>query len=322
MMFTRHLELLLAVAFLLLAGFGMSGHLLLRGIEARRRVQVRITGVVVPLLPEPTGKPRAIARAKSIGRRGLTARAAWIFGFDPALARRYPCPWWVVLPLAFIAARLVCGVAEGLLGSMALLLLPVLWIGLVRNYFASCNAKARRRLLMQMPDALAMIMRAVRVGIPVTEAIDAVGREMEPPSGVEFRMLHQELLMGVPLDAALKEMGRRTELPEYRFFATAVALQAQTGGGLSEVLENLADLVRRRLALQSRGHALSAEARTSAAVLSVLPPMTGAMLWMISPDYIGLLFHNPTGRALVGGAVLSLGAGIFMMRLIIRRTLA
>ena len=230
--------------------------------------------------------------------------------------------WWVILPLTLVLARLGCALVSGLLGALSLLLLPPLWLLLTRGYFGWCEGRLRRQLLGQMPDALAMIVRAVRVGIPVTDAIHAVARESQPPTTAEFATLHDQLLIGVPLEEGLEAMGQRTGLPEYRFFATAVALQAQTGGGLSEVLENLAEVIRRRIALQSRGYALSSEARTSAIVLAVMPVLTGAMMWVINPSYIDLLFHDPTGKSLLGAAVLSLAIGVFAMRAIIRKTLA
>ena len=116
--------------------------------------------------------------------------------------------------------------------------------------------------------------------------------------------------------------GARSGLGEYRFFATAISLQAQTGGGLTEVLENLADVIRKRVALQSRGRALSAEARTSALVLAVLPLATGGMIAVLDPAYMAVLFDTAKGHSLLGAAALSLGIGVGAMRMIIQKTLA
>ena len=120
----------------------------------------------------------------------------------------------------------------------------------------------------------------------------------------------------------MRELGQRSGLGEYRFFATAIALQAQTGGGLTEVLEDLADVIRKRVALQSRGRALSSEARTSALVLALLPVATGGMIAVLEPTYMAVLFNTRTGHSLLGVAALSLGVGIGAMRLIIQKTLA
>ena len=117
-------------------------------------------------------------------------------------------------------------------------------------------------------------------------------------------------------------MAARNRLPEYRFFATALALQSQTGGGLTETLENLADVVRKRVALKSRGYALAAEARTSAMVLAVLPVFAGGALAVMNPEYVGVLLQEGTGQTVFGCAVLWLGTGMMSMRYMIRKSLA
>ena len=116
-------------------------------------------------------------------------------------------------------------------------------------------------------------------------------------------------------------MAARNRLPEYRFFATALALQSQTGGGLTETLENLAEVIRKRLALQSRGYALASEARTSAGVLTALPIFSCLALAVLNPDYIGSLFEPGSGQTLFGVTVVWLGTGMFVMRLMIRKSL-
>jgi len=99
-------------------------------------------------------------------------------------------------------------------------------------------------------------------------------------------------------------------------------LQNQTGGTLSETLENLADVIRKRVALAAKGKALASEGRTSAIVLGALPVVTGLGMWALNPQYMGTMFTDPTGRKLFGAAVLSLSLGIFTIRTIIRKSLA
>jgi tight adherence protein B len=98
-------------------------------------------------------------------------------------------------------------------------------------------------------------------------------------------------------------------------------LQNQTGGTLSETLENLADVIRKRVALAAKGKAMASEARTSAIVLAALPVVTGAALWLLSPNYFGVLFEDSTGRTLFGTAILSLMTGLAIIRMIIRKSL-
>jgi tight adherence protein B len=118
------------------------------------------------------------------------------------------------------------------------------------------------------------------------------------------------------------KMGDCNDLSEYRFFATTIALQAQTGGGLSETLENLADLIRRRLALKERAHALSSEARTSSLILGGLPVVLGLGLWALNPAYMSVMFNTRMGNNILAAAVLSLACGGLTMRAIIKKSLS
>jgi tight adherence protein B len=117
-------------------------------------------------------------------------------------------------------------------------------------------------------------------------------------------------------------MAERNNLPEYRFFATALSLQSQTGGGLTETLENLADTIRKRVAAKLRGRALAAEARMSCYILGALPLVTGALLTGINPNYMLVMFTDPSGRNLLLLAAVLLTAGGFAMRTMIRMSLS
>jgi tight adherence protein B len=158
--------------------------------------------------------------------------------------------------------------------------------------------------------------------LPVVEAIRVVAQENPEPTAAAFTGLVAQSAIGVPLEDALREMADRTRLPEYRFFATALSLQSQTGGGLTETLENLADTIRKRVAARIRGHALAAEARMSSYILGGLPLVTGGLLSIMNPDYMSVLFTDPSGRKLLLFGILLLGIGAFSMRALIRKSLA
>jgi tight adherence protein B len=204
---------------------------------------------------------------------------------------------------------------------LAWLAFPIAWVGLSRTFFGFFDRRFRERLLTQFPDALAMIVRSVRVGIPVQEAIRTVARELPDPTGPEFSRLVSEVSVGVNMDDAMNQMARRAGLPEYRFFATALSLQNQTGGALSETLDNLADVIRKRSALKAKGMAMASEAKATAGILAALPVVISLILWALNPSYIALLFNDPTGHNLLGAAVLSLITGLFVIRTIIKRSL-
>lgn len=254
--------------------------------------------------------------------KGWGPLLASLFGIEPALRDYYVLRWWLALGAALIIAIAATKLASGLVGNMVWLALPLEWVVLSRGFFSWCKRRRQDKLFRQFPDALAMIVRAVRVGIPVTDSIQAVGRELEAPTGPEFSRLSDELAIGIVLEEALRMMAERNGLQEYRFFATALALQSQTGGGLSETLENLADVIRKRVAVRQKGEALSAEAKMSSIVLSLLPPLAGAGLWVMNSAYIVLLFTDPLGQKILATAVLTLGFGILSMRTLIRKSLS
>jgi tight adherence protein B len=294
-------------------------------VQARQdRLHLRIAQAVGPY----QGRSLAGAPAATSGvglaaaAEGLGPFLAKLFGFDPALPDHYVLRWWAglvaTLTIAIVSARVV----SGLTGNLAWLTAPVMWVLLSRAFFTWCEARRRDKLFVQFPDALAMIVRAVRVGIPVTDSLRAIGRELSAPTGPEFARLSDEMAIGVALDDALKVMAERNGLQEYRFFATALSLQMQTGGGLSETLETLADVIRKRVAVRQKGNALSAEAKMSSMVLASLPLLAAIGLWIMNSAYITLLFVDPMGQKILTSAVLALVLGIVSMRVLIRKSLS
>ena len=248
--------------------------------------------------------------------------ASRVFGYNVLRLDLYPVHPTVLiiiaLPIAILAACLVSALA----GKLALLLSPVFWPMLTRLQFGRWQNKRVAVLFRQFPDALAMIVRGVRVGIPVSEAINIVSKEGAAPTGGEFARIGEQLAIGVALDDALHLMAERNSLPEYRFFATALALQGQTGGNLSETLEGLADTIRKRVAARARGYALAAEARTSANMLTALPILLFAALECLNPSYVELLVTDRAGRMVLGGAIFLLSFGVMSMRTMIKKSLS
>jgi len=311
---------LLGSGVLLLITAGLGTAVLLR-LQRRQAVfQQRVGLLAARPSAEAADGPRLVRRAAE--RPVLVDHLAGLIGFDPARRIHDRLPWFVVLGAALLVARLVVLLAAALVGPWAWLALPPATVLGCRAFYAAADRRHRETLLAQFPDALNLIVRAVRVGIPVPEALRAVAREAPEPTRGEFDRLQYRITVGSTVEAALREMAARTGLSEYSFFAAALALQAQTGGGLTATLETLADIIRRRIAMKERGMALSAEARTSSLVLGGLPVFTGGVLYLVSPDYIGVLFTDPTGNMILGAAVLSLAAGMGAMRLIIRKSLS
>lgn len=188
-------------------------------------------------------------------------------------------------------------------------------------------ATARRdavlvRMEEQFALALGVIIRCVRAGLPVGEAMRAVISEVPAPTGTEFRRCADQIQLGMDFDEALVVLADRCALADHRFFAVAVALQRQTGGNLAETLENLAETIRRRRAVRLKAQALTSETRATVAVLTLLPLGVGGVMLAVSPDYILQLFTTPAGRRLLGTAILVQGAGLAIIRALSRRMLA
>ena len=313
--------LLIGASLVSLIGFGFSGMLVSQAHARRQKSARRMSGVVAPFRKSHVIELQAFRPAPK-NDRSLMESAAAIFGFNPARQDQYPIRWWIVLCATFAIARVAAGFIVDIVGPLGLASMPVLWVAMCRFFFGWAIGRRKALLTSQFPDALAMIVRSLRVGIPVLGAMSVVAREAQAPTSIEFTKVANDLAIGVPLSEAAKELGARNDLSEYRFFAIAIGLQAQTGGGLSETLENLADLIRKRLALRERGHALSSEARTSAIVLGALPIVLGVGVYALNPEYMSVLFTTSTGRKILGAAMLSLGFGAMSMRTIIQKTLS
>jgi tight adherence protein B len=183
------------------------------------------------------------------------------------------------------------------------------------------QASFRKKFLEVFPDALDLIRRAVKAGLPVNEALAVAGREIADPVGSELRRTLDEVQIGIHMNDALQQMADRIRVADFRFLVVALALQQKTGGSLAETLANLSGVIRARKALRQKAKALSAEAKTSASVLAILPFVVGGLMYVINRDLATALLVDPRGRFMVGVAFLSLVTGLTTMAVIVRRAL-
>jgi tight adherence protein B len=300
----------------------LTGMIIYARIKTRaRRLDTRFESVVSNYSRTVLDRPR-----KKAARPGMMTRllvpVSRIINYDPTQPFLYGLKWYVVVPIAFIPARLAIWLLVGLIGDAAMLALPIAWILVCRMVFATLESRYKNKLLVQFPDALSMIVRSVRVGIPVNIALQTTADESPPETAREFQRAAEQLQLGKSVEDAVADMAERARITEYKFFATALALQSQTGGGLTETLENLAEVIRKRVAMRARGNALAGEAKTSAGILSVLPVITLVALLVMNPDYGGLLFNDPGGRQLLAIGVGLLVGGILVMRSMIKSSLS
>ena len=312
--------LLLSGSVLLL--LACAGILLLVRLNTGTGATMRVRAVLGPYRPAgTTHRDLAESLRERLPRLNPHLPLGYLFGIDMRRSAEYPVRWPLVLAGALAVAMAAGWLITLLVDMPPWMPVPVLWIVLCRSVFGFFARLRRDLLFRQFPDVLAMIVRALRVGQTVTEALRGAAYSAPQPSAAAFNRLADRLAIGVPLTEALPEMADDSSLTEYRFFCTALLLQSQTGGSLTEALDTLAEVIRNRVTLQRRAYAMSGEARTSAVVLAVLPVITFAAMMLVVPEYAGLLLQDPVGRRILGAAIGMLIVGAVIMNAMVRRLL-
>jgi len=175
-----------------------------------------------------------------------------------------------------------------------------------------------KKFVAQFPEAIDLILRGLKAGLPVTESIRVVANEFPAPVGEEFRRVADAVALGEPLDNALWAAADRLDTPEFRFFVISLSVQSETGGNLTETLENLTDILRRRQQMKLKIKAMSSEARASAMILGSLPFVMFGIMMAVSGDYVMDLFIDPRGVLMVVAGLTSLGLGVAVMARMVR----
>lgn len=184
----------------------------------------------------------------------------------------------------------------------------------IPNLVVGFKAKKRgRQFNLLFPEAVDLIVRALRAGLPVQEAIGNVARDIKDPVGGVFKRAQHEMQLGVPIETAMWRVSRTVQTDEFNFLIIALSIQRDTGGNLAETLANLSALLRARQQLRLKIRAFTSEARATMMIMAGLPFLVGGGLFLISPKYIGPLFTTPTGQMVAAAAACSMGLGIFIM---------
>lgn len=193
----------------------------------------------------------------------------------------------------------------------------VLFIGIfgIPRWLVSKMTKRRQaKFLNEFANAIDVIVRGVKSGLPFNECLQIIARESPSPVREEFRELVEQQRIGVPLSDAFDRMMSRLPLPEVNFFAIVVSIQQQSGGNLSEALGNLAGVLRDRKTLAAKVRAMSSEAKASASVLGSLPFIVTSLVYLTSPAYIQLLWSTKTGNFLILCGLAWMSIGIMVMK--------
>ena len=220
-------------------------------------------------------------------------------------------PLGAFLLLSGLLAITVCLVSARL-GAHVLVTMSATGVGaaLPLLYLLRKKSKRMAEFHRQLPEALELVARALHSGHAFFVGMKLVGDEFADPIGLEFKQAFDEVSMGFSVPQALQNLANRVDCVDMKFFVTSVNLQRETGGNLAEIIESLAQLIRKRFELHMKVRVLSAEGRISAFILFALPFALGSVLYKLNPDYISLLFTDPIGHrmTIVGAVLLLIGA--------------
>lgn len=221
----------------------------------------------------------------------------------------------------FYVYSVVCGLALTAIAFLAgtpLIVLPGVLVvgvlGLPRWFVSFRRARRVKAFLKEFPNALDVIVRAVKSGLPLNDGIRLIANESPEPVKTEFRRIVDAQQMGLSIPEATLRMPETMPCTEASFFGIVIQIQSQAGGNLSEALGNLSRVLRDRKKMKAKVQALSMEAKASAAIIGALPFIVGALVYLSSPAYITPLFVTSTGHLILGVSAFWMSIGIFVMR--------
>ncbi len=186
--------------------------------------------------------------------------------------------------------------------------------GLPYFYIGKLVAKRQKLFISNFPDAIDLLVRGLRSGLPVSETLGIVAKELRGPVAEEFKMITERMKIGRTMDDALAETALRMNTPEFNFFCITLAIQRETGGNLSETLGNLGGVLRSRAAMMLKVKAMSSEGKASAMIVGALPFVVFSLIFYINPDYIGQFFVDDRLIATGLGALVWMGIGVGIMK--------
>jgi len=221
--------------------------------------------------------------------------------------------FWIASAIFGLAMTFFCW-ASGQTLLVDVLVLFAFGLGFPRWVLGFLKRRREKAFTNEFANAIDVIVRSVRSGLPTNEALRIVARELPDPCGSEFSRLCESLKVGVTLDQGVKKMYESMPTPEVAFFGIVMTIQQKSGGNLSEALGNLAGVLRDRKRLVGKIKAMSSEAKASAAIIGSLPPGVMGIVYLTTPGYISLLFTEHLGNLMLLGCAIWMGTGIAVMR--------
>jgi tight adherence protein B len=216
----------------------------------------------------------------------------------------------IVILLAVLGFIIGWAVGSGIwsLGlSLGLSILPIIFLKWKRT-------RKTLQIEKHMPEAMELLARSLRAGHTLSGTLELAGQEVPKPLGSEMRITYEEQRLGLSMAQAFRRMGERVASQDLQYFITAVLIQAETGGNLSEILDNISYIIRDRLKLKGKVKGLTAEGRFSALILSLLPFATFIAFYFMNRTYVMTLFTDPMGTKFLTGGIISIAFGVLVMR--------
>ena len=186
--------------------------------------------------------------------------------------------------------------------------------GLPRWALKFLKTRREKNFLRALPDAVDVIVRGIKAGLPLFDSIKVVAADAPEPLKSEFMAIIETQAIGMPLGDACARLYERMPVPEANFFGIVIAIQQKSGGNLSEALGNLSKVLRDRKKMAEKIQAMSMEAKASAGIIGSLPPIVMLLVYLSTPDYISLLWTHPTGQLMLCGCLVWMSIGVFVMK--------
>jgi tight adherence protein B len=220
--------------------------------------------------------------------------------------------WGVSGVFAAVAFVIAFWMGGGLLGAAGMAFAA--GFGLPRWLLGYLKNKREKAFLKALPDAVDVIVRGIKAGLPLFESIKVVATDAPEPLKSEFLAIIETQAIGMPLGEACSRLYERMPVPEANFFGIVIAIQQKSGGNLSEALGNLSKVLRDRKKMGEKIQAMSMEAKASASIIGSLPPVVMTLVWLTTPDYIALLWTTPMGQFMLLACICWMTIGIFVMK--------
>ena len=247
---------------------------------------------------EKAERKARVSLASKLKQTGLstTVRTFWIISAVLGI-------FAFLLPLLFGLNILICLGAAVIFG-----------LGLPRWVVGFLGKRRMKKFSSHFADAVDVIVRGIKSGLPVHDCFKIIARESPAPLGPEFQKLVEGMGVGLTLPQALEKMYERMPTPELKFFSIVIGIQQKTGGNLAEALSNLTTVLRARKMMGEKIKALSSEATASAGIIGSLPPAVMILVSLTTPAYMAKLFTDPRGQFMLLVAVVMMGFGVFVMK--------